>query len=259
MKRAQMTIDATTQRDIRTVRNLLNKRLSTQSYRLKITAPGPWFTDTFHARDPSITRQDKAAQMFSNGKGYVELIHILSKSKCYDGLSIFINEVGIPEHLVSDGGMEERGYVSYKTKWNELQRKYQFKQTFIQPHVPRQNTTELDIGHLRREIGRRTAMRCRPRKLWGYCGMYCAGIKQRMVSTDLTALGRTSYEHVHGYTPNITLYTRHDWHDIIVLVLFTEQYSTHRKIPWTVRKTVWCGGLSFYTGQDRENTRCKFN
>ena len=32
-----------------------------------------------------------------------------------------------------------------------------------------------------------------------------------MASTDPTALGRTSYEQVHGYTPDITLYTRHDW------------------------------------------------
>ena len=167
LKRAQMTIDATTQKGIRTVRNSLNKRLPTQPYRLKRTAPGRWFTDTFHARDPSITRQDKAAQVFSNGKGYVEFIPILSKSRCHDGLNIFISEVGIPEHLVSDGAMEEGGYGSYKTKWNELQRKYQFKQTFIQPHVPRQNTAELDIGHLRREISRRTSLKCSPLEIVG--------------------------------------------------------------------------------------------
>lgn len=115
--------------------------------------------------------------MFSNRKGYVEFIPILSKSRCHDGLSIFINVVGITEHLVSDGAMEEGGYASYKTKWNELQRKYQFKQTFMQPHVPRKNTAELDLGHLQWEIGRRTAMECSRRKLWGYCGMYCAGIR----------------------------------------------------------------------------------
>ena len=159
-----MTIDATTQKSIRTVRNWLNKRLPTKPYRLKRTAPGRWFTDT-HARDPSTTRQDKAVQVFSNGKSYVEFVPILSKSRCYDGLNIFINEVGIPEHLVSDGVMEEGDYGSYKMKWNELQRKYQFKQTFIQLHVPWKNTAELDIGHLRRKIARRTALKCSPRKL----------------------------------------------------------------------------------------------
>ena len=83
------------------------------------------------------------------------------------------------------------------------------------PHVPRQNTAELDIEHLQRMIGRRTAMKCSPRKLWGYCVMYCAGIRQQMASTDPTALGRTAYEQIHGYTPDITLYTRHDWYDMI--------------------------------------------
>ena len=116
---------------------------------------------------------------------------------------------------MSDGEMEEGDYGSYKTKWNELQRKYQFIQTFIQPHVPWQNTAELDIGHIRRKIARRIALKCSPKKLWGYCGMYCAGIMQRMAFTDLTALGRTAYEQVHGYTPDITLYTMHDWYNMI--------------------------------------------
>ena len=55
LKRAQMTVEATTQKGIRSVQNSLNRRLPTQSYRLKRIAPGTWYTDTFHARESSIT------------------------------------------------------------------------------------------------------------------------------------------------------------------------------------------------------------
>lgn len=185
IKCAQMTIEATAQKGIRTVRNLLNKHLLTQSYILKRTAPGTWYTDAFHARDPSIRRQGKATQVFSNGKRYVEFIPTLMKSWCHDGLSICINEVGIPKHLVFDGALEEEGgYGSYKTKRNELQTKYQFPQTFIQPHVSRQTTAELDIRHLRQDIGISTALKWSPRKLWTYYRMYYASIKQPMASMD---------------------------------------------------------------------------
>ena len=36
-----------------------------------------------------------------------------------------------------------------------------------------------------------------------------------MASTDPTALGRTAFELVHGYTPDITLHTRHCWYEMI--------------------------------------------
>ena len=138
-----------------------------------------------------------------------------NKGRCHDALLSFINDVGIPEHLVSDGAKEQGGLGTYKTNWNEVQRKYNIHQTFIQPHVPRQNTAELDIGHLSRAISRRLAIRCSPRKLWAYCGLFCAGIRQLTASTDPSAMGRTAFEQVHGYTPDITLYTRHEWYDMI--------------------------------------------
>jgi len=153
-----------------------------------------------------------AAQVFSNGKGYVEFVPVQNKGRCHDVLLSFINDVGIPEHLVSDSAKEQGGLG---TNWNEVQRKYTIYQTFIQPHLPQQNTVELDIGHLSRAFSRQLALRFSPCKLWAYCSLYCAGIRQLTASTDPSAMGHTAFEQVHGYTPDITLYTRHDWYDMV--------------------------------------------
>ena len=101
--------------------------------------------------------------MFSNAKGYEEFIPIQSKKHCNDGLVLFINEVGIPKHLVSDGALEQGGFGTYKTNWNATQRKYSIYQTLIQSHCPRQNTAELSIGHLSRDITKQTVRSCSPK------------------------------------------------------------------------------------------------
>jgi len=170
---------------------------------------------TFRSTVSSITRQDMAAQVFSNGKGCVEFVPVQNKGRCHDALLSFINDVGISGHLVSDGAKEQGELGAYKTYLNEVQRKYNIYQTFIQPHLPRQNTAELDIGHLSRAISRQLAIRCSPQRLWAYFGLFCAGIRQLTVSTDPSAMGRMAFEQVHGYTPDIILYTRHDWYDMI--------------------------------------------
>eukprot|EP00536_Pseudo-nitzschia_multiseries_P010379 jgi/Psemu1/203096/e_gw1.314.32.1 len=132
------------------------------------------------------------------------------RSQAHQGLKIFIHEVGIPEHLISDGSPR-----TYKTHWNSIVKHNQIHQTFIQPHCPFQNQAEQAIGHLGSAIITKTAKKRSPRRLWSFCGELCAKIRQMTASSNPSSMGRTPFELMHGYRPDITLYTSSEWYVFI--------------------------------------------
>ena len=93
-------------------------------------AHGKWFSDTIHFTKKSILRQEKAAQVFTNGKGYDQFYPIQKESLCHDGLLQFINEVGIPEHIVVDGAKSQGAMTTYTTHWQRLTKTYHIQQSF---------------------------------------------------------------------------------------------------------------------------------
>eukprot|EP00536_Pseudo-nitzschia_multiseries_P008242 jgi/Psemu1/20009/gm1.20009_g len=192
-KRAEQTLKVTTQKALRNLQLHLMKQLPTQRFRNKRIAQGTWYTDTWHAKTTSIMRQEKCAQVFTNGNGFEVFIPIQNKSQAHQGLKIFIHEVGIPEHLISDGAPEQGSPRTYKTHWNSIQ----------------------VIGHLGNAIITKTAKKKSPRRLWSFCGKLCANIRQRTASSNPSSMGRTPFELVHGYRPDITLYTSSEWYDFI--------------------------------------------
>eukprot|EP00536_Pseudo-nitzschia_multiseries_P012928 jgi/Psemu1/210121/e_gw1.523.55.1 len=142
-------------------------------------------------------------------------IPIQNKSQAHQGLKIFIHEVGIPEHLISDGAPEQGSPRTYKTHWNSIVKRNHIHQTFIQPHCPFQNRAQQAICHLGNAIITKTAKKKSPRRLWSFCGELCASIRQRTASSNPSSIGRTPFELVHGYRPDITLYTSSEWYDSI--------------------------------------------
>eukprot|EP00536_Pseudo-nitzschia_multiseries_P015757 jgi/Psemu1/43707/gm1.43707_g len=166
-KKAGQTLKVTTQKALRNLQLPLMKRLPTQRFRNKRVAQGTWYTDTWHAKTTSILQ-------------------------AHQGLKIFIHEVGIPEHLISDGAPEQGSPRTYKTHWNSIVKRNHIHQTFIQPLCPFQNRAEQAIGHLSSAIITKTAKKNNP-----------------------SSMRRTPFELVHGYTPDITLYTSSEWNDFI--------------------------------------------
>ena len=57
INRATQTLEVTTQKGIRNVRDSLTRRLPSQPYRIKRIAPGTWWIDTFLSKVPSIAGQ----------------------------------------------------------------------------------------------------------------------------------------------------------------------------------------------------------
>eukprot|EP00536_Pseudo-nitzschia_multiseries_P016991 jgi/Psemu1/48845/gm1.48845_g len=214
-KKAEQTLKVTTQKALQNLQLPLMKRLPTQRFRNKRITQGTWYTDTWHAKTTSIMRQEKCAQVFTNGNGLEVFIPIQNKLQAHQGLKIFIHEVGIPEHLISDGAPEQGSPRTYKTHWNSIVKRNHIHQTFIQPHCPFQNRAEQVIGHLGSAIITKTAKKKSPRRLWSFCGELCASITQRTTSSNPSSMGRTPFELVHGYRPDITLYTSSEWYDFI--------------------------------------------
>ena len=56
------------------------------------------------------------------------------------------------------------------------------------------------------------AKRKSPKQLWNFLGQYVARRRQVTLSNIPSMGGRTGFELVRGYTPDITLYTIHDWY-----------------------------------------------
>eukprot|EP00536_Pseudo-nitzschia_multiseries_P018491 jgi/Psemu1/55851/gm1.55851_g len=214
-KKAEQTLKVTAQKALRNFQLPLMKHLPTQRFRNKRVAQGTWYTDTWHAKTTSIMRQEKCAQVFTNGNGFEVFIPIQNKSQARQGLKISIHEVGIPEHLISDGALEQGSPRTYKTHWNSIVKRNHIHQTFIQPHCPFQNRAEQAIGHLGNAIITKTAKKKSPRRLWSFCGELSANIKQRTASSNPSSMGRTPFELVHGYRPDITLYTSSEWYNFI--------------------------------------------
>eukprot|EP00536_Pseudo-nitzschia_multiseries_P017317 jgi/Psemu1/224484/e_gw1.1486.4.1 len=123
--------------------------------------------------------------------------------------------LGIPEHLVTDGAKAQGSHETHSTGWHKLRSEYRIRQTYIQPHCSWQNTAEHSAGDLRRAIRLMTSKKGSPRRCWAFCGMLAAGRMNLVASSDPSSMGRTSFELVHGYTPDITLYMIHDWYDFI--------------------------------------------
>jgi hypothetical protein len=214
-QRAAETIKVTTQKGVRNLSNPLTRRLKTQRWHNKRYLRGKWFSDTMHFKDRSITRQEKAAQVFTNGSGFITFFPIQREATCSDGLMRMVNEIGVPERLIVDGARAQGSHETYNTHWQKIVKSNGIQQTWIQPHCWWQNLAEKSIGELRKEMRYLQSSKTSPKRLWGYLGAYVASKKQRTASNIPSNMGRTPYEVVHGYTPDISLYIIHDWYDYI--------------------------------------------
>ena len=245
LNKAKATLRVTTQKGMRNLQNPLTRRLKTQRWRTKRVLKGKWFSDTMHFKCNSVVRQESAAQVFTNGKGYDEFYPIVKERNCSDGLIQLINEIGIPEHLIVDGARAQGNFQTYRTHWDKLVREYQIRQSYIQPHCWWQNHAEKCIGELRKEMRRLMAKRKSPKRLWNFLGQYVAGRRQVTSSNIPSMGGRTGFELVHGYTPDITLYTIHDWYEFVFW--YDGQDKTEKLGRWLGPcKGAFGGGDCFY-------------
>ena len=101
-RKATQTLKATTQRAVKAQGNKLVKRFKTKRWMNKKILKGKWYSDTMMFSVKGIIAREKAAQLFTNGKGFDKACPIEGVKQCSQALSGVVQEHGIPEWSVAD-------------------------------------------------------------------------------------------------------------------------------------------------------------
>jgi len=205
---AKKTLRVTTQSGIRNVYAPAERKLRQRTTHLNFpNLRGRWYTDTLFSKVKSI-RGNKGAQVFTNGKGFDCIYPHVSKSCAGEGLTRFIQDVGVPQTLVMDGAMEQIGRQS---EMGKVCRAHHIEVRPTVPYQPWKNLAESAI-RINKSALLRTLRRTRaPRRTWCYALMWVSAIR-RLTASDIPGLdGRTPTEAVLGPTPDISAYAMFDY------------------------------------------------
>ena len=205
---ATRTMRSTTQSGIRNIlapsERKLRQRLDHMRYP---NLRGRWYSDTWFSQVKS-KRQYTCSQMFTNGLGFDIPFPLRKESDAAQGLDAFIQQVGIPQTLVTDNAKAEM-----QGEWAATCRRYRIKMEQVLPYSQWRNLSEASIRELKIGIHKATRRRGSPKRLWCYCSTWVAAIR-RLTALDLPQLeGRTPAEFVLGSTPDISAYAMFDWYE----------------------------------------------
>jgi hypothetical protein len=209
---ASNTIRTTTQKGIRKVVHPVQRRLRSQPYLRHPTLRGRWYSDTVFFKDKGLGGET-CAQLTTNGKGYGRFWPMKSKRLASHGLVNLIQEDGIPEKLITDNSKEQGAAAAGNTEWEKVVSRYHINRTFTQPFSWWQNRAESEVREIKRGIRKWTTQKRSPRRLWPYLGDLVTRIRSFTALGIPSLQGRTPFEHVRGYTPDISVYAQHEWYD----------------------------------------------
>ena len=164
-----------------------------------------FYSDTFFSPVKSLNG-NTCVQLFTNRGSFVKSYPMTAKSEASTMLKRFLHEVGIPSSILTDNAKE-----LVNAEWKKLCGNHNIRMKASKPYTPWQNAAELYGGMIKVKV--RTLMRLTntPLHLWDYCWMYCCELKSLTV-TKLTYLdGRTPFEKVFGYTPDISEFMDLSW------------------------------------------------
>jgi len=210
---AELTLSATTQKVIRSSINPIERRYRTMQQQLRYRQlggnSGRFYSDTFFSTRKSITRKS-CCQIFVNNIGFYYVTPMEKESEASNSLVEFIQHVGIPNQLHTDGSKTQT-----LGEWRKVVKQYHIKTSETEPHSPWQNRAESGIRELKRHTCRIMQHASTPTCLWDYACMYVARIRNMMVNQHPAAQGRTPHEIVTGETPDISEYSCFQWYQPI--------------------------------------------
>ena len=165
LEAAKRTVEATTQRVIRTTANAsLSRRFRTNDRQLRYRRINTnVFTDTMQSGVIS-KRKNKYAQVFSTPFGWARAFPMQKKSDAHEALSILFKRDGVPNSLVMDGSKEQT-LSKFRTKCRESD--CHVKQ--VEPYSPWSNSCEGTIKMAKLAAGRDLRRSKCPKVLWDDC------------------------------------------------------------------------------------------
>ena len=210
LKTASRTLKATTHQWIRTT-GLLTKRFRTDKAHLRYNQLskqyGTFYTDYLKVSVKSI-RGYIGGTIYTNKLGFKKFFPAESEQGEETGRSLrnFIEMVGLPYSIHSDNHQNfKEGF------FKRMVRKFGIYQTFTEPHSPWQNRAEPAIGEVKAYARRLMQLSDTPIRLWCFCYEYSADVLSVLATGRYELQGRTSYEAVMHYTPDISEYVSFTW------------------------------------------------
>ena len=210
LKTAMRTLKASTHKCIRST-GMLSRRYKTDKAQLRYKQLNKQF-GTFYVDYLKVG--SKSLRGYIGGTVYTNKLGFKAFFPCADEQGIttaatmrtFIEMVGLPPSLHSDGhnNFSEGAF-------KKLLRKFGIPQSFTEPHSPWQNRAESAIGEIKRHSRRLMQRTNTPVRLWCFCYEYSAMILSLCATGRYDLKGRSSYEAVMNYTPDISEYVSFEW------------------------------------------------
>jgi hypothetical protein len=226
LKLPEQTLQVTTHKFIWSNVNPMEWRYRTSQQQLRyhqLGGPhGRFYSDTMFAQSKS-TNGNTCGQILVNKIGFYHFTPMQRESEAHNVLIKFIQHVGIPSELHTDGSK-----VQTKGEWLKTVKKYHIKSTETEPHAPWQNRAEAAIRELKQHTSRLMRTNNSPKRLWDYCCLLVARIRNLIPNNYYLANGRTPHEILTGDTPNISEYTAFSWYQP-VWYLDTASYPQEKK------------------------------
>ena len=207
---AKRTLEATTHECIRTTGSL-TKRFKTDRSQLRykqlMKGFGTFYCDYLKCNVESV-RGFNGGVVYTNKVGFKKFFpcHTETGEETGRSLKQFIEFVGLPASLHSDNHKNfKQGF------FKKMLRKFGIWATYTEPHSPWQNRAEPAIGEIKSYSRRLMQVTDTPIRLWCYCYEYSADVLSLLASGRFELKGRTPYEVVMNYTPDISEYASFSW------------------------------------------------
>lgn len=226
LETAQHTMRVTTQSGIRNVYGPSERKLRQRTDFLKYpVVKGKWYTDTMFSSVQAKRLGSTAAQVYTNGKGYDSVYPIKGKQGALtaETLASFIQDVGIPQKLISDDAPE-----LISGEFRKVVRQYHIDHKWLVPYTPWRNLAEQSIRELKKSVRSDIRRTNSPSRLWDYCIKRRAAIRRLTASQIPSLEGRTPQEMVAGSTPDISAYCMFDWYQPVYYHTPTEQFPEQK-------------------------------
>jgi hypothetical protein len=209
LKTARKTLLATEHKCIRTVGDLTRRFRTDKAhmrYKKLSTKHGRFYVDTLKSKVKSI-RGFTCGNLYTNSLGFRKFFPMITESHTPSTLQSFITLVGLPPKIHADNAK-----VFTSGDFEKKCKKYDIGLSYTEPHSPWMNRAETGIRSIK-SFGRKIMAETQaPIRLWCFAYEYAAEI-QCLLATGVYELdGRTPYEHVMQYTPDISEYVIFKWY-----------------------------------------------
>ena len=149
LESAKQTLKVTTQKGLRSAVHPIHRRYKTKQQQLRYNQLAcKFYSDTMFCSTKS-TRGNVCGQVFCNDTDFTRFYPMRTKGDAGNALKMFVQDVGIPSAMHTDGAREETVGV-----WGKTIKDLGIRQTTTEPYSAWQNRAESSIKELKKAVPR---------------------------------------------------------------------------------------------------------